>query len=293
MSQFTINFWSAVLAGPIGVNVLVPDLEFGVDAKQFFETHRKNKVIWLFHGGLCDENSWISYTNIARYIRGRDVIVVMPNGLNSDFADHPEFSDGFNVSKFFIDELMPFVHNWLPASSDPKDNFLFGYSMGAAAAWMFGLWHPELFGGIAPIGSPPKDYSYLREYRNLEAAEFRRIAMENPKKFPAGYGKSDAGIHLKEINMISKYPSVGAFLDSREHTIDRFTQAVNSGVTIPLVHISCDTGERLYGAVEKFKEYVEKMGVTDRVSFALSDLGLSEYDFCDAVLKDELDFFGI
>ena len=30
-----------------------------------------------------------------------------------------EFADGYNFNDFFFDELMPFVHNWLPASARP------------------------------------------------------------------------------------------------------------------------------------------------------------------------------
>lgn len=293
MSVISVTLMSQALAGPVPVKMILPDPGFGGEKPaQFYGSGRKYQVLWLLHGGNCDSSSWMYYTNLVRHVKGRPVIVVMPEGGNSDFANHPQFADGLRLTDYFFEELMPFVCGWFPVSAKPEDHFLAGYSMGAAAAWMMGLLHPERFGGIAPFGSGLKDYTYLEPYRDWSADQFRRKALENPVAFPAGYGDPKSGIHTKEVNMICKYPSVGAFLDSCEHTHDRFKERACQG-RLPRVYLACDSGERSYGQVQKFVAFAEKAGAGERIEFRMTDRGVKEYDFCDMALPGMLDYFQI
>jgi putative tributyrin esterase len=221
-------------------------------------------------------------------VKDRDIMVVMPTGLNTDFADHDQFTDGFRVKDFFFRELMPLVYGWLPASSRREDNYLAGYSMGAAAAWMFGLEHPECFSKVFPLGSPPKDYRFLEPYREWTADEFRKKALASPTSFPAGYGNPKAGIHRKEVNMITKYDTVGAFLDSYEHTCDRYREAVNQGTNLPEIYLLCDTGERSYDKVKAFEQQTKAWENTGLI-FEYTEKGFHEYAFCDDVLPRVLE----
>ena len=288
MSIVSVNMISKILAGPVDVNIILPNPHVLTgDPQTFYSSQKKYRVLWLMHGGNCDCNSWISYTNLVRYVNGRDLIVVMPTGLNTDFANHVQFTDGFMMTDFFFEELMPFVYGWLPASREREDNFLAGYSMGGAAAWMLGLYRPECFAKIFPLGSPPKDYTFLEPYRTWSAAKFREEALGNPKRFPAGYGDPKAGIHLKEVNMITKYPAVGDYLDSYEHTWDRVREAVQSGA-LPEVYLLCDTGERTYPKVKQFQECAEAWNCP-KLHFEYTDKGLNEYAFCDDVLPRVLE----
>jgi len=291
MSEYTINLRSTLLSGPTDLSVIVPNPKNGGNARGFYSCGRKFKVLWLLHGGMGDRHDWLRNTNLGRYAREREVIAVIPNALNSDFANHPEFADGYNFSDFFFDELMPFIHNWFPASDNPKDNFIAGFSMGGAATWMYGLHHPEEFGGIAPLSSSPRDYGYLEPYRNLSSSEFRAIVMADRKAFPSGYGSPKNGMLIKEINMVAKYATVGDFLDSNECTWERFRDVAGSG-SLPPIYVACGTEDRTYPKLLKFQEFAAELGERNIVYDFVPGAGHS-FDFWSAMVPKVMDFFGI
>jgi len=291
MSEYTINLRSKILAGPIELSVILPDPKVGSSPREFYGAGKKYKVLWLLHAGGGDRNDWLRSTSLSRHVQEREVIVVIPNALNSDFANHPEFADGYNFSDFFFDELMPFIHNWFPAANRPEDNFIAGFSMGAAGAWMYGLDRPEKFGGIAPISSPPKNYASLEPYRDLSASEFRAQATADNKAFPTGYGDPKSGIKVKEINMIAKYASVGDFLDSNEHSWDRFREVSVAG-RLPKIYLPCGVEDRMYPKVLQFKQYAEKLGATG-ITYDFIPAAGGGFGFCDDILPKLLDFFDI
>lgn len=288
MSEYRITLTSSILSGPTDLCVLVPNPVIGNDPNEFYKSGKKYKVLWLLHGGNGGCNDWLHYTKIALLAERRNFIVVMPNALNTDYANHPQFTDGYNYNNFFFDELMPYIHNWFPASDRPEDNIIAGYSMGAAAAWMFALQHPEKIGGIASVASALKDYNYLDCYREMSGAQFRVMAEANPENIPAGYGPPGAFIHQKEINMISKYSTVGAFLDSPEHTYNRFKEAAENG-TLPKAYTPCGTEDRGIKGVKAFEVYAASLGA-DSITFEYIPGG-GGYAFCDQVLPGILDFF--
>lgn len=231
MAEYTLQFASSYLGGPIEVTALLPEPDDTEDPEAFYRSGEKYQVLWMLHGGKNSNRDWLYSSGIADYVKKYRFMAVIPNGLNSDFANHPEFGDGFFYSDFFFRELMPMVHRWLPASPRREDNFLTGYSMGCAASWVYGTMRPECFGGVIPLSSPPADYRYLEEYRGLSAQAFRELVKRHPEKFHAGYGRPGLPMHQKEVNMIAKYGIVGDFLDSPECVWSRLEEYAGSGRT--------------------------------------------------------------
>lgn len=260
MNELNVSLFSCKLGNPVNLTVYLPSPKYGDDPKSFYTAVEKYKVLWLLHGGNGDRNDWIRYTDLGNLIANRKLIVVCPDALNSDYVNHPEFGEGYMFTDFFFDELMPFIYNWLPASSEPKDNFLAGASMGALAVWTLSLVHPERFGGIAPLVAKPRNYSYLEPYRDMNSYEFRKMATENRKLFPAGYGNPEAGIWPKEINMICKFDTVGDWLDSYEHTWDILRKVVEDGRFNSKLFLIGGTEDPRYHAV---RDYVEELGIKD------------------------------
>ncbi len=163
--------------------------------------------------------------------------------------------------------------------------------MGAAAAWMYGLHRPDRFGGVAPIGSPPISYTLLEPHRAMGRSEFLAKATADNKAFPTAYGNPASGIKSKEINKIVKYASVGDFLDSYEHTWDRFREAVAVG-SLPKVYLPCGTEDVMYQKVLRFREYADELGAQS-ITYEFVEGAGGGFGFCDSVLPRMLDFFGI
>ncbi len=92
--------------------------------------------------------------------------------------------------------------------------------------------------------------------------------------------------------MITKYPSVGAFLDScYEHTWNRFPETVAAG-NLPKVYLSCGTEDRNYQKVLQLKQYAEELGA-ESITYEFVPGLNGGFGFCDHMLPKVMDFFDI
>lgn len=238
MNQLEIRFKSQALMMNTPVGVLLPECPMGQKPEGFYRSGKKYRVLWLLHGATCDWEDFLLHDQLLQHLRGHETMVVMPFGLNSDYADHMEFAGGYPFERYFFEELMPFVRNSLPASDRREDNYIAGYSMGGAGALMLGLMRPELFGGIAPLGASERDPSFLSGLESLTGWQFRERALSDRRAFPTEYGNPEDGITLKEINMIARYPTVGDYLASEECTGARLPEAIARG-NLPPMYFCC------------------------------------------------------
>lgn len=287
MALFTLNFFSKYLMVNTQVNVIMPRIELFQEPKEFYGSGKKYKTLWLLHGSCGDHTDWIRNTNISRYAEERNLIVVMPNVLNSDYANYTTFADGFRVWDYVTEELMPLVYNWLPASDKKEDNFIAGLSMGGNGALMFGLGNPDLFGGVAVLSSTAREIEYLRPFASMSSEEFRTAAQDSIK-FP---GPNGNGMRLKEINQVAKYKTVQGFLDSYENAWDRFPEVVKAG-KLPKMYVSCGTkDENVYPRFLRFKKYAESMNAD--IKFEEEEGYCHEYALWDISIQKALDYFKI
>ena len=178
MSLIHYNFESQYLNNNTDVNIILPDKPRDKTPEQFYGSGKKYKVLWLLHGTFGDYTDWIRKSNIELYACERDLIVVMPSGLNADYVNWPDFAPGYNTWDYLFEELMPLVHHWLPASDKREDNFIAGLSMGGNGTLQYAAGHPEKFGGAAILSCAPRDLHQLA--KDLEDPEFARLAEENP-----------------------------------------------------------------------------------------------------------------
>lgn len=286
MSEAYFRFRSNYLNGTVDVSVILPNPFLGHDPEKFYNSKKKYPVVWLLHGGSETYADWITYTSAARLAIFRGAIFVAPTIPNSDFMNQPLVGEGYPIVDFFFHELMPFVYNWLPVSDDPAQNFLVGDSMGAEAAWRYGLLRPDAFACIAPIGKQPCDYRYLETYRGMTAREFAREAKKGV--IPAAYGPEGGGLHVKELNNICKFEMVGDFLDSIENTMVRFEEAAEKG-GLPNFYV---VGDRNDTNLAAFQKHVEQMG-TESVSFDLIEKTVDDTEFSEIALEKFMDFVGL
>ncbi len=283
MHILKIRFKSRHLAMPTYVAVLLPD--------SVTEDARKRKVLWFLHGAMQDYEDQLQDDAFMDAVKDRDLIVVIPDGLNSDFGNYEDFGNGYDFPSYFFDELLPFVYANFPASDEPADNFIAGASMGGFGAMELGLLHPEKFGGIAAIASSMRESEFLQPYLDSPMEDFKRDALENPKDFPTEYGFGQSGIKRKEVNVIAKYPTVQDFYDSPECMWNRFPEVVSAG-NLPRLYVACGTDDLFYPPTRKFEEMAEDAGVKDS-RFVFADGVGHEEPFFDVQLGESLDWFGM
>lgn len=286
MSEYFVKLRSNYLNGTIDLSIIMPNPLLAFDPEKFYNSKEKFPVIWLFHGGSETYADWITYTAVARQAIYKNAIILAPTLPNSDFINQPLVGEGYPFYDFFYHELMPFVYNWFPASDDPQKNFLVGDSMGAEAAWRYGLLKPDSFGCIAPIGKRPCDYSYLEAYRQMSTVEFVRMAKSNG--ILAAYGPGGSLLHNREINNIRKYDTVGDFLDSIENTMARFDEAAKKGA-LPKVYLA---GEKTNVNLKAFEQHVGQIGAKG-ITFEWVDPQADVMDFNELAFEMFLNFVGL
>lgn len=163
MSLAQLTFESQYLQGNTTVSVILPDKPREKTPAQFYGEGTRYKVLWLLHGTFGDHSDWLRKSNIELYACERDLVVVCPSGLNANYANWENFSLGYNMYDYFLEELMPLVHNWFPASDKREDNYIAGLSMGGRGACVYAFSHPEKFAGAAILSACPRDTGWVRE----------------------------------------------------------------------------------------------------------------------------------
>lgn len=142
------NFYSKSLENHVDVNVLLPTLP---DNDYFFHDYeeiykkREIRVLYLLHGALDDYTIWLRHTNIERYAEAAGIAVVMPSGQNGFYSNALY---GLRYFDYITEELPRMIEYTFPVSTDRKDRFIAGPSMGGYGASKCALTYPERYGAF-------------------------------------------------------------------------------------------------------------------------------------------------
>lgn len=158
MAYMVFNFESQYLHGNTQIGIILPDKPRNVEPKDFYKREKKYKVLWLLHGSFGDYSDWVRKSNIELYACENDLVVVMPSAMNSSYTDWYTIAHGYEMNKYFFEELMPMIYNWFPVSGAKEDNYIAGLSMGGRGSLKFALTHPECFAKAAVLSSSPFHY---------------------------------------------------------------------------------------------------------------------------------------
>jgi S-formylglutathione hydrolase FrmB len=101
-------------------------------------------VLYLLHGLSDNHTIWQRRTSIERYVEGRGLIVVMPDGHRSFYINDPRES-GCAYEDHIAEDVVGFVDRLLPTHPSREARAIAGLSMGGYGAIMLSLRHPELF----------------------------------------------------------------------------------------------------------------------------------------------------
>ncbi|MBQ6678953.1 MAG: hypothetical protein IJM76_02930 [Lachnospiraceae bacterium] len=266
MALVTINFESQYLGNNHNVGIILPDRPRQLPAAEYYASGKKYPVLWLLHGTLGDYSDWLRKSMIELYASERDVIVVMPSALNSNYANWPEFLTGYNFYDYFFEELMPLVYNWFPASDKREDNFVAGLSMGGRGTCVLALNRPDRFGAMSALSGFPRDFHELKEEGGPMWERMKKSAVN--------------------------FKDEAEFLDSYQNTWKVLADAVKNGVDLPRLQFGCGEDDGLYPAFLHFKERAEKELQLDADFFSIPGYK-HEWRFWDIGIQKAMDFFGL
>lgn len=270
MSVLTYNFESHYLKNNHEIAVILPDKPRELSCSQFYQSGKKYKVLWLLHGTFGDQTDWIRKTNIERYACQRELAVVMPPALNSNYSNWDRCMMGYSMYDYLTEELMPMVYGWLPVSSKREDNFIAGLSMGGRGTIKYAVNRPELFAAAAVLSAVPVDFS--------------RISPKNPCPF-----LDPQEPRLKAV--IENAGGLEAYINSEENVWALIDRQANQRV-LPRLFFACGEEDKLlYSNFRAFRSHCLDLGL-EAEWFSLPGYG-HEWAFWDIAIQKALDFFDL
>ena len=147
MALLHVNFFSNVLGLASSMDVILPQSAGRQIGMQSVNTS-KYPTLYLLHGLSDDQTAWQRYTSIERYAMEFRYAVVMPTTFRFAYTDSP----AGKYYTYLAEELPTICHDFFPRmSSDPKENFVAGLSMGGYGAFKLALRCPQTFGAAASL----------------------------------------------------------------------------------------------------------------------------------------------
>ena len=140
-----IKFFSETLGLGSTMHVLLPQRSLA-DAQK--KPRKKLRTLYLLHGHSDDHTAWQRYTSIERYAENLNLAIVMPAVHLSFYND---MAHGGKYWQFISEEVPALVRDIFPLSSERKDNFVAGLSMGGYGAFKLALTYPERFAAAASL----------------------------------------------------------------------------------------------------------------------------------------------
>jgi S-formylglutathione hydrolase FrmB len=115
-----------------------------------YDTAQRYPVLWLLHGYGGNDEDWLRYTRLTRYVERYPIIVVLPSAENSWYVNAAGDSSA-RYEDFITRDLYDEVRRRFAV--DTLRQAIAGLSMGGYGAAMLGLRYPERFRFIGALSA--------------------------------------------------------------------------------------------------------------------------------------------
>ena len=140
MALLRINYYSETLKMCTEMCAILPEK---------LHADKQLKTLYLLHGLSDDHTAWQRWTNIEKYVEGKNIAVIMPTTHRGWYTD---MYMGQNWFTFFTEELPGICRGFFPCLSlRREDTFVAGNSMGGYGAFKLALRAPGLFSKAAAL----------------------------------------------------------------------------------------------------------------------------------------------
>ena len=114
---------------------------------------RRYPVLYLLHGGGQTHTAFPSRAWFTREASSREMIVVLPNGGRSFFANAAGLSSA-RYEDLIAKDLVEYVDANYRTLATRESRAIAGISMGGFGSALIALRHPDLFGTAGPLSAP-------------------------------------------------------------------------------------------------------------------------------------------
>ena len=221
-----VNFFSETLGMRSSMYVLLPQYQLLAGAKR----KSKYRTLYLLHGHSDDHTAWMRWSSIEKYAQGLNLAVVMPAVHLSFYSD---MVYGGKYWQFISEEVPAVVRNMFPLSTNRKDNFVAGLSMGGYGAFKLALTYPERYAAAASLSG---------------AVDIREVVK--------AHGRSEDKIWLAGMRNVfgnlSKVPG-------SKHDLFALAKKIAKVPLKPRLYQCCGTEDFLHADNIRFRDVVHKL----------------------------------
>lgn len=217
------------------------------------------KTLYFLPGYSVSSNEIITWLRIRRQAELKGIAIVIPNGDNAFYVDHPE--RGTNYSTFVGKEIVEETRKILPLSRKREDTFIGGISMGGGGSITNGVRFKDTFGKIAALSPTLDFYSAVHE---APGAGFNQEMIDNI------FGSEEEFMH-------SDYNVNHLYFDKKEEVAE-----------YPELFLACGRGDRL--VYKKAKQFVDDLKKAQIPVTYREDEGDHELDFWEKMLDPMFSF---
>jgi S-formylglutathione hydrolase FrmB len=222
-----VNFFSETLGLRSTMYVLLPQYRLLAGAKR----KPKYRTLYLLHGHSDDHTAWMRWSSIEKYAQGLNLAVVMPAVHLSFYSD---MVYGGKYWQFVSEEVPALVRGMFPVSSERKDNFVAGLSMGGYGAFKLALTHPERYAAAASLSGA------------VDISDVVRVKKDDP----------DNKAWL--VGMRNVFGDLGKVPNSK-HDLFTLAKKVAKGNAKPRLFQCCGTEDFLYPDNVRFRDAIRKL----------------------------------
>lgn len=235
MAIFTCNFRSMMLSNDTSFNLIIPDKRL-----------RPPKVLYLLHGYQQHFGSWLNQSSVARYVNGKNIAVVMPDGGRSFYTDM--VMTGERYYSYIVNELPHFLKVQFGLEPSREQTAIAGLSMGGYGALKIGMRNPAAYSIIGAF-SP--------------ACDIVNITEENPKLTAAICGDAD--------------------IKGSEHDLYTLARELSSSEQKPEIYHYCGDVDFMIEENRAFRDYMRTLPLSYSYTEVS---GAHEWALWDAWVKD-------
>lgn len=148
MPSLHVEFYSDALKIDTGVEVIYPQNCARTPEPLRSVIKPPFQVLYLLHGIMRDQTSWIRFTNIEQYVMDMGLVVVMPTTGRGHYINQPH---GYRYFDYITKELPEIMNNMFRISQKREDTFIAGLSMGGYGALHAAALCPEQYAAAASL----------------------------------------------------------------------------------------------------------------------------------------------
>lgn len=227
MAHIKLEYKSTALTRGVSLEIFLPTDGWSAEVPFPYRT------VYFLPGYSGDSDEIYTYLSMRRQSELKGVAVVIVNGDNSFYVDHP--LRNMNYSTFVGREVVEMTRKLLPLSHKREDTYLAGLSMGGYGTLLNGMRYADTFGRIAAM-SPAIDIYKVHEL--------------NP----------NAGFSTELLDNI--FGSREEYLVGDTNLTKTYLEAFKRRKKMPELYVTCGRQDRLvYEQDKRFTEVLQKAGV--------------------------------